>query len=144
MSSSKRSQVGVGHIPVSADRRAIDVDIRDGVRPENALRSRPDALENRSGCFVRLPDAEEEAKQSSFHHGTEGEGRGRSKPSIGSPVVLMLGHRQGDEDVGVEEIGICHSSSNKAATSADVIGLPIDRTGRPDRSLTLRVTGSLS
>jgi len=57
--------------------------------------------------------------------------------------MLVLGDRQSDQHIGVQEVGR-HSSSRTAATCSDVTRRPMLTTGNPDRSSVLTTTGSSS
>ena len=88
--------------------------------------------QQRSGGRRRHAHPNQKPNQCSFDHGTDRGLLDGHEPSTGSLVVLVIGHREGDHHVGVEQQRR-HSSSKAAATSVLVTGALMLITGRPER-----------
>ena len=135
--------MGVGHLPRAPYVPKIGVDAGRPVRPEFAAAHGMDRGEDLRRDGGALADPDEEADQRTLHHGTEREPIDAGRPRRRPLVVLVLGDRERDEHVRVEQVGR-HSSSSAVATCSDVTRRPTLMTGNPDRESVPTTMGSSS
>lgn len=134
-------EVAVCHLSVAVNRRNVYFGVRDRVRPELTPLRCAYASENGRGSLHRLADTQKEPDQCTLDNWTHRESCHRGEPLGGTFVMLVLGDRERDNDVGIQKERR-HSSSSASATSSAVIRRPIESTGSPDLESVCTVTGS--
>lgn len=123
-------QVCIGHLPMANDAYQANIGERNAVWPEFVARVSGNVVHQvscRTGC---LAPPDQQTHQAPLRYRTCREpGTAAREPPLSRSMVNVIGYRQGDQDVGVEQRGQSSSSSDR--TSSEVTTAPRRITGKP-------------